>query len=127
MLAYIIRRLLLIIPTLFGIMLVNFAIVQVAPGGPVDQVIAQLRGGGGGALARIAGSSTGETGGGSAQNRSARGLDPAIIKQLEHQFGFDKPAGERFLLMIKNYATFDFGPSFFQNADVLHQIGRAHV
>ncbi len=69
MLAYIIRRLLLMIPTLFGIMLVNFAIVQVAPGGPVEQVIAQLRGGGGGALARIAGSSTGETGGASAQNR----------------------------------------------------------
>ena len=124
MLAYIIRRLLLIIPTLFGIMLVNFAIVQVAPGGPVDQVIAQLRGGEGGALARISGGGSSEAGGGGpAQNRGARGLDPAIIKQLEHQFGFDKPAGERFLLMMKSYVTFDFGPSFFQNADVIHLIG----
>ena len=122
MLAYIIRRLLLIIPTLFGIMLVNFAIVQVAPGGPVDQVIAQLRGNGG-ALARIAGSASGDTGG-VAQTRGARGLDPAIIKQLEHQFGFDKPPGERFLMMMRNYVTFDFGPSFFQNADVIHLIGQ---
>jgi microcin C transport system permease protein len=124
MLAYIIRRLLLIIPTLFGIMLVNFVIVQAAPGGPIDQVIAELRGGPGGALARIAGSNTGDTGGGASQNRSARGLDPQLIKDLEHQFGFDRPAGERFLLMMKNYITFDFGSSFFRNADVLPLIGQ---
>jgi microcin C transport system permease protein len=123
MLAYIIRRLLLIIPTLFGIMLVNFALVQAAPGGPIDQVISQLRGGEGGALARIAGSNSGDVGGAGA-SRSARGLDPQLIKDLQHQFGFDKPAGERFLLMMKNYATFDFGPSFFHNADVLPLIGQ---
>jgi microcin C transport system permease protein len=121
MLAYIIRRLLLIIPTLFGIMVVNFAIVQVAPGGPVDQVIAQIRGAGGGALSRIAGSTTGDTGA-VADSRAARGIEPELIKELEKQFGFDKPPLERFWMMMKSYATFDFGKSFFRDRPVVQLI-----
>jgi microcin C transport system permease protein len=121
MLAYIIRRLLLIVPTLFGIMVVNFAIVQVAPGGPVDQVIAQIRGAGGGALSRISGSATGETGG-ATDSRAARGIEPQLIKELEKQFGFDKPPLERFLMMMKSYATFDFGKSFFRDRPVVQLI-----
>ena len=117
MLAYIARRLVLIVPTLFGIMVVNFAIVQVAPGGPVDQVIAQIRGAGGGALSRIAGSATGETGS-SGDSRAARGIEPALIKELEKQFGFDKPPLERFGLMLWNYARFDFGNSITRNRPV---------
>lgn len=121
MLAYIIRRLLLIIPTLFGIMVVNFAIVQVAPGGPIDQVIAQIRGAGGGALSRIAGSATGDTGAAS-DSRAARGIEPQLIKELEKQFGFDKPPLERFWMMMKSYATFDFGKSFFRDRPVVQLI-----
>ena len=121
MLAYILRRLLLIIPTLFGIMVVNFAIVQVAPGGPIDQVIAQIRGAGGGALSRIAGSATGEAGN-TGDSRAARGIEPALIKELEKQFGFDKPPLERFLMMMKSYATFDFGKSFFRDRPVVQLI-----
>src|SRR5882757_1793789 len=121
MLAYIIRRLLLIIPTLFGIMVVNFAIVQVAPGGPVDQVIAQIRGAGGGALSRIAGSATGEAGS-TGDSRAARGIEPQLIKELEKQFGFDKPPLERFWMMMKSYATFDFGKSFFRDRPVIELI-----
>jgi microcin C transport system permease protein len=121
MLAYIIRRLLLIIPTLFGIMVVNFAIGQVAPGGPVDQVIAQIRGAGGGALSRIAGSTTGDTGA-VADSRAARGIEPELIKELEKQFGFDKPPLERFWMMMKSYATFDFGKSFFRDRPVVQLI-----
>ncbi len=121
MLAYIIRRLLLIIPTLFGIMVVNFAIVQVAPGGPVDQIIAQIRGAGGGALSRIAGSATGEAGN-TGDSRAARGIEPQLIKELEKQFGFDKPPLERFWMMMKSYATFDFGKSFFRDRPVVQLI-----
>jgi microcin C transport system permease protein len=121
MLAYIVRRLLLVIPTLFSIMLVNFVIVQAAPGGPVDQVLAQIRGAAGGSLARVSGGGTGETGG--AQSRAARGIDPKLIEELQHQFGFDKPPAERFLLMIGNYLRFDFGNSFFRNEDVITLIG----
>jgi microcin C transport system permease protein len=121
MLAYIIRRLLLIIPTLFGIMVVNFAIVQVAPGGPVDQVIAQIRGAGGGTLSRISGSVTSETGG-NADSRASRGIEPQLIKELEKQFGFDKPPLERFWMMMKSYATFDFGKSFFRDRPVVQLI-----
>ena len=115
--AYIVRRLLLVVPTLFGIMLVNFVIAQAAPGGPIDKVIAEIRGASGGALQRVAGSGTSETGGG--QTRGTRGIDPALIKELQHQFGFDKPMGERFLIMMGNYLRFDFGNSFFRNANVI--------
>src|SRR5918996_3125785 len=103
MLAYLARRLLLVIPTLVGIMLANFIIVQAAPGGPVDLMIARLRGHGGEATARVGGTGTGETGarggapGGGAPEatRAARGIDPELIRQLERQFGFDKPAWQR--------------------------------
>jgi len=122
MLAYIIRRLLLVIPTLFGIMLVNFVIVQAAPGGPIDEVIAQIRNAQGGALARITGGGTSETGG--EQTRAARGIDPQLLADLKHQFGFDKPPGERFVLMMGNYLRFDFGNSFFQNGSVVHLIAQ---
>ena len=129
MFAYLIRRLLLIIPTLFGIMVINFFIVQVAPGGPVEQVIAELTGTAVDVTARISGSQVGETGAvgqtaGAAQGditskyRGARGLDPQLIKDLEKQFGFDKPMGERFLLMMGRYVQFDFGDSFFQDRSV---------
>jgi microcin C transport system permease protein len=124
MLAYSIRRILLMIPTLFAIILVNFVIVQAAPGGPVDQLIAQLKGtgsaaisrvgGGGGELSRPSTSTAGEN-----QSRGARGLDPEFVKQLNKLYGFDKPAAERFWMMIRNYLTFDFGSSFYQDRRVV--------
>jgi microcin C transport system permease protein len=121
MLAYIARRLLLIIPTLFGIMVVNFVIVQFAPGGPIDQVIAQIRGAGGGSISRVGGSTAGDTGA-ATDSRNIRGIDPQLIKDLERQFGFDKPAPERFALMMKSYLTFDFGKSFFRDRPVIQLI-----
>src|SRR5579872_4186480 len=131
--AYIIRRVLLMIPTLFGIMLVAFVVVQFAPGGPVERVIAQLSGSDTGATSRISGgggdfANRGSLQGGSqidaasSKYRGAQGLDPEFIKNLEKQFGFDKPAYERFLLMIKNYATFDFGKSYFRDTTVIQLI-----
>jgi microcin C transport system permease protein len=133
MTTYLLKRLLLIIPTLFGIMLISFAIVQFAPGGPVEQVIAQISGTDVSATSRIGGSQgdglspSGQTqsqGGGEATSkyRGAQGLDPEFIKQLEKQFGFDKPAHERFLLMMKNYLTFEFGTSYFSSKTVLQLI-----
>ena len=130
---YLLKRLLLIIPTLFGIMLFSFVIIQFAPGGPVERMIAQLTGnassisqriGGGGG--DMMGGST-QLGGGSAdalnsKYRGAQGLDPAFIKSLEKQFGFDKPAHERFYMMMKNYLTFDFGKSYFRDISVLQLI-----
>jgi microcin C transport system permease protein len=120
MLAYAARRLLLIVPTLFGIMLVNFVIVQAAPGGPIDQVVAQIRGAQGGALARVSGGGASEAGHG--ETRGARGIDPKLIAELDHQFGLDRPLGERFLMMMGNYLRFDFGNSFFRNGSVIHLI-----
>ena len=131
--AYIIRRLLFMIPTLFGIMLVSFTVVQFAPGGPVERVIAQLSGTDTGATSRISGSPGGDFGaraqpgagqldGGSSKYRGAQGLDPEFIKSLEKQFGFDKPAHERFFLMLWNYARFDFGKSYFRDVGVLELI-----
>jgi microcin C transport system permease protein len=131
MTAYIVRRLLFMIPTIVGIMLVSFAVIQFAPGGPVERVIAQISGRDTGATSRISGSSSdfGTQGaGGAAQMdvnskyRGAQGLDPAFIKSLEKQFGFDKPAYERFLLMMWNYARFDFGKSYFRDVSVLQLI-----
>jgi microcin C transport system permease protein len=124
MIAYAIRRILLMIPTLFAIMVVNFFIVQAAPGGPVEQMIAKLKGTEVSALARVTGGG-GELknmGGENSRYRGARGLDPAFIKQLEKQYGFDKPPLERFLLMMKNYATFNLGDSFFQDRSVVSLI-----
>jgi microcin C transport system permease protein len=132
--AYIARRILLMIPTLFGIMLVSFLVVQFAPGGPVERVIAKLSGSDTGATSRVSGSSGGDfaargqfqTGAGgeaiSGKYRGAQGLDPEFIKSLEKQFGFDKPAYERFFLMLWNYARFDFGKSYFRDVRVLDLI-----
>ncbi|MGY6248742.1 microcin C ABC transporter permease YejB [Bosea thiooxidans] len=125
MLSYIARRLALMVPTLFGILLVSFVIVQFAPGGPVERVISQLQNPNSGAADRIGGGQGGDAGaqGGEASAyRGAQGLDPAFIKELEKQFGFDKPAPERFLKMLTDYARFDFGRSYFRGAPVLQLI-----
>src|ERR1700739_721304 len=118
MIAYAIRRIALIFPTLFAIMVVNFVIVQAAPGGPVEQMISRLKGSDVSATERVSGG-TGEVktqaGGRDPRYRGARGLDPALIKELEKQYGFDKPPLERFLLMMRNYITFDFRTSFFRD------------
>jgi microcin C transport system permease protein len=115
MLGYLLRRLLLIIPTLLFILLVNFFIVQAAPGGPVEQAIARLQGIGGAGVNPGGGSVESVSTG---QSRAARGLDPKLIKEIEHQYGFDKPLHERLWLMLKNYARLDFGNSFFRGASV---------
>jgi microcin C transport system permease protein len=125
--AYLIRRLLLMIPTLFGIMLINFIVVQFAPGGPVEQTLAQLKGTAVSATANITGSGSDTMqpiGGSSADSkyRGARGLDPAFIKEIERMYGFDKPAPERFWLMIKSYLRFDFGKSWFKGRPVVDLI-----
>jgi microcin C transport system permease protein len=119
MLAYIVRRLLLIVPTLFGIMLINFAIVQFAPGGPVEQTLAQIRQQSVGSAARVTGTGGEVSGGGSDTYRGARGLDPQFIEELKKQYGFDKPASERFWQMLKSYVTFDFGTSFYRDRRVI--------
>ncbi|NNA55865.1 microcin C ABC transporter permease YejB [Pseudomonas koreensis] len=110
---YSLRRLLLIVPTLLAILLVNFVIVQAAPGGPVEQAIARLQGIGVGAAV---GGGHVETVGG--ESRATRGLDPKLVADIERQYGFDKPAGERLWLMLKSYAQLDFGQSFFRGASV---------
>ncbi|MFZ4761379.1 MAG: microcin C ABC transporter permease YejB [Alphaproteobacteria bacterium] len=131
MLSYIIRRLLLIIPTLFGIMALNFIFAQMAPGGPVEQMIAKLQGhnteatariGGGGENASEAGMAARQDAGSNNLYRGSQGLDPAFIAELEKQFGFDKPPLERFLLMVKNYLLFDFGTSYFRDQKVVDMV-----
>jgi microcin C transport system permease protein len=129
MLAYIVRRLLLIIPTLFGIMVINFVIVQAAPGGPVELLIARIKGTAVEATARLGGGgseTSGASAAGGAQSsavaskyRGARGLDPELVRQLEKLYGFDKPAYVRFFQMIGQYAVFDFGQSFFRDRPVI--------
>jgi microcin C transport system permease protein len=118
--AYILRRLMLMVPTLLGIMVVNFFVIQAAPGGPVEQAISKLQGRGD-VTARF-------TGGGEANaarqnsrqdlSRGARGLPPELIDRIKKQYGFDKPIGERFLDMMRGYLTFDLGDSFFRNQRV---------
>ncbi|ODT07381.1 MAG: microcin ABC transporter permease [Mesorhizobium sp. SCN 65-20] len=128
--AYILRRLLLMIPTLFGIMAISFAVVQFAPGGPVEQVIAKLTGQGGDAGDRLSGGGgdAGATnfdptvGEATSKYRGAQGLDPEFIAKLEQQFGFDKPPLERFFKMLWDYARFDFGESYFRDISVLDLI-----
>ena len=125
--AYVVRRLLLIVPTLFAIMLVNFAVVQLVPGGPIERVLAQLDKSAVSATARMTGGG-GETLGGNqgpssgagtvSRYRGAQGLDPDFIRSLEKQFGLDKPVWERFLLMMGNYLRFDFGNSYFRDKSV---------
>jgi microcin C transport system permease protein len=127
MLSYIIRRLLLIIPTLWAIITINFFIVQIAPGGPVDQAIAERQGlSSGGALQRITGGGDGDRvaaaglrNQGDGSYRGSRGLDPEVIAEIEARYGFDKPIGVRYLQMLKNYATFNFGDSLFRGRPVL--------
>ena len=129
MLAYVARRLLLVLPTLFGIMLANFLIVQAAPGGPVDLVLPFWRGEMGRATSWGGGRGGGERGGvppgpalGAGEDgvsRAARGIDPELVRQLEKQFGFDKPAWQRFVHMLRNYLVFDLGTSFYRDRPVL--------
>jgi microcin C transport system permease protein len=125
--AYILRRVLLMIPTIVGILFISFVVVQFAPGGPVEQVLADLAGnsnsdrlGSGGS--DFAGGAGLDEGGGSGKYRGAQGLDPRFIAQLEKQFGFDKPAPERFAKMLWDYARFDFGDSFFKGKPVIDLI-----
>jgi len=127
MLAYIARRLALMIPTIIGIMLISFVIVQFAPGGPVERIMAQLQGLDAGATGRF----TGEAGDMAAAQqaqametryRGRQGLDQQLIDELERQFGFDQPAHLRFYKMMVDYATFDFGRSFFRGRPVLELI-----
>ncbi|MFW2392693.1 MAG: microcin C ABC transporter permease YejB [Alphaproteobacteria bacterium] len=135
MAAYILRRLLLIVPTMLGIMLVTFVIVQFAPGGPVERLIAQLAGTDPGATAKFSGGGGDFSGSGAqpgavpgdvaaapSKYRGAQGLDPEFIASLEKQFGFDKPAHERFGKMIWDYLRFDFGESYFRDTSVLKLI-----
>ncbi len=127
MTAYIIRRLLFVIPTLFIILLTNFVFIQFAPGGPVELAIARIQGTAVDATARVSGGGGEQAQGGqrsgnqanNSQYRGARGLDPKLIQELEKQYGFDKPAHERFYLMVRDYLKFDFGQSFYQNRSVV--------
>jgi microcin C transport system permease protein len=124
MASYLLRRLLLVIPTLFGIIAINFVVVQFAPGGPVEQMIAELKGGGS-VTGRMTGAGAAETmpiGDGS--YRGARGLDPHVLADIKRMFGFDKPAPERFAKMLRDYLTFDFGRSFFRDESVLRLVGQ---
>src|ERR1700729_2514097 len=129
--AYIARRIFLMLPTLLGILFVSFVVVQFAPGGPVERVIAQLSGADTGGTSRISGGGgdfgaraqvnvSGE--GVGSKYRGAQGLDPEFVKSLEKQFGFDKPAPERFALMLWNFSRFDFGKSYFRDVSVLQLI-----
>lgn len=132
MFAYIIRRLILIVPTLLGIMIINFLVVQAAPGGPVEQMIARIKGTATEATARVSGAGQEDQAGterpqgaaadAASKYRGARGLDPELIKEIERQFGFDKPAHERLFKMIRNYVVFDFGESFFRDRGVLELV-----
>jgi len=125
MLNYILRRLLLMIPTLLGIMLVSFVVIQFVPGGPVERMIAELQGHGSEATSRFSGGGSSDfaAGGGAtgeqSNYRGAQGLDPEFIKELEKMYGFDKPAPERFMIMLKNYATFDLGTSYYRDVSVI--------
>jgi microcin C transport system permease protein len=132
--AYILRRILLMIPTLFGIMAISFLVAQFAPGGPVEQMIAEISGANVSASARVTGTAGGDfagqvesqtvdkqssSKGPTTQYRGSQGLSPKLIAQIEKQFGFDKPPLERFVLMMGNYLRFDLGNSFFRDKSVL--------
>jgi len=112
--AYLLRRLLLLIPTLLGIVAINFAVAQLAPGGPVEQAMAEARGRGTGVTERITGATSD-----SSTYRGGRGLDAKQREEIVRMFGFDKPAGERFMQMLRDYLTLDFGRSFFKDQTVL--------
>lgn len=119
------------VPTLFGIMVVNFLIVQAAPGGPVEQVIARLQGHDVGAAARVGGAVAAEGTDAAAsidldrvdsRYRGARGIDPDLLAELERMYGFDRPAHERFFKMMWGYLQFDFGTSFYRDRAVLELV-----
>ncbi|MEO5806379.1 microcin C ABC transporter permease YejB [Devosia sp.] len=128
--AYILRRLLLIIPTVFGIMAVSFLVIQFAPGGPVEQAIANMNGTAHSITERVTGSAAGDlaaqpnagNGKGGSLYRGSRGLSPEIIAKIEKQFGFDKPPLQRFGLMLWNYLRFDFGDSYYRDISVIDLI-----
>lgn len=127
MLNYLIRRLLLIIPTLFVILTVNFFIVQVAPGGPVDQAIALIENGSQAGQGGLSGGDTAQAKSevlnkAESTYRGSRGLDPQIIALIEKQYGFDKPIFERYLDTLKNFVCFNFGDSFFKSESVVNLI-----
>ncbi|KDM93444.1 microcin C ABC transporter permease YejB [Photobacterium galatheae] len=130
MTAYIIRRLLLVIPTLWAIITINFFVIQIAPGGPVEQAVAQLEGHRSGIMERFTGGgqevksteSTQQNGNGSSGYRGSRGLDPEVVAEIRKQFGFDKPMWERYVDMLTNYATFNFGESLFRGGNVIDLI-----
>jgi microcin C transport system permease protein len=107
MLSYILKRLLLMVPTLLGVLLITFAVVQFVPGGPVEQYLAEAKAGAGGA-----------TEGGGLSYRGGQGVDPKRLNEIKALYGFDKPAPERFWQMLKQFAQFDLGKSFFQNKPV---------
>src|SRR6202044_700343 len=129
MLAYILRRLLLMIPTILGIMAVFFGIVQFGPGGPVDPATSQLQGADQSSTAELGGGAP-QIGSGGAQAggditsryRGSQGLDPKFIKELEKQYGFDKPAWERFWILVRDYSTFNFGKSYYRDVPVIELI-----
>ena len=125
MTAYIIRRLLLVVPTLIGIMTVNFVIIQIAPGGPVEQMIAKLQGEAVSATERLSGGGEDIKGQKKAisektsKYRGAQGLAPELVAEIELMYGFDKPIHVRFFKMMRDYATFNFGDSFFRDQKVV--------
>ena len=122
MTGYLLRRLLLVIPTLLGIITINFAVIQFAPGGPVEQMIAEMRGRGD-TMQRLTSSGGGEaSSAGGSHYRGARGLDPHVLADIQKMFGFDTPPLERFAKMLGDSARFDFGRSFFRDDTVIHLI-----
>ena len=131
MTAYVLRRTLFMIPTLFGIMVLNFLVVHVAPGGPVEQLLAEIDGAGADVAMRVTGATGGEVvaegGGGPAGDgpgryRGARGLDPDLVREIERMYGFDRPPVERFWRMIGRYLRFDFGESYFRDESVVRLV-----
>ncbi|UZJ43474.1 microcin C ABC transporter permease YejB [Marinimicrobium sp. C6131] len=122
MTAYLIRRLLLVVPTLLAIITLNFFIVQAAPGGPVEQMLASALDVQGTDLDRVSGAASGEVAQNSGDSRGARGLDPEVIAEIERQFGFDKPLWERYVIMLKDYLVFDFGDSLFRARSVIELV-----
>ena len=107
MFAYILKRILLMVPTLLGVLLITFAVIQFVPGGPVEQYLAEAKGSVGGSAESS-----------SSSYRGSQGVDPKRVEQIKALYGFDKPAPERFWLMINQFARFDLGKSFFQNKAV---------
>ena len=108
MLAYLLKRVLLMIPTLIGVITLTFVVIQFVPGGPVEQMMMELKGRGGG----------GEASGGGAEYRGRRGVDAEKIKEIQALYGFDKPPLERYWMMLKRFAQFDLGQSYFQHRSV---------